>query len=48
MGIRIGLGAEEKLKADPRGLTLLYFTGTKSPCPCIADGIMLATQASPG
>ena len=48
MGIRIGLDAKEKLKADPRGLTLLYYTGEKSPCPCIADGIMIATQASPG
>jgi len=47
-GIRIGLDAKEKLKADPRGLTLLYYSGEKAPCPCIADGIMLATQASPG
>ena len=48
IGIRIGLDAKEKLKADPRGLTLLYYSGEKAPCPCIADGIMLATQASPG
>ena len=48
MGIRIGLDAKEKLKTDPRGLTLLFYTGEKSPCPCIADGIMIATQASPG
>jgi formylmethanofuran dehydrogenase subunit E len=48
MGIRIGLDAKEKLKAEPRGLTVLYYSGEKSPCPCIADGIMLATQASPG
>jgi len=48
MGIRIGLDAKEKLKADPRGLTVLFYTGEKSPCPCIADGIMLATGASPG
>jgi len=48
MGIRIGLDAKDKLKADPRGLSVLYYTGAKSPCPCIADGIMLATQASPG
>jgi formylmethanofuran dehydrogenase subunit E len=48
MGIRIGLNAKEKLKAEPRGLTLLFYSGAKSPCPCIADGIMLATQASPG
>jgi len=48
IGIRIGLDAKEKLKADPRGLTLLYYSGEKAPCPCISDGIMLATQASPG
>jgi formylmethanofuran dehydrogenase subunit E len=48
MGIRIGLDAKEKLKAEPRGLTVLFYSGEKSPCPCIADGIMLATQASPG
>jgi formylmethanofuran dehydrogenase subunit E len=48
MGVRIGLDAKDKLKADPRGLTVLFYTGAKSPCPCIADGIMLATQASPG
>jgi formylmethanofuran dehydrogenase subunit E len=48
IGIRIGLDAKDKLKAEPRGLTLLYYSGEKAPCPCIADGIMLATQASPG
>jgi formylmethanofuran dehydrogenase subunit E len=48
IGIRIGLDAKEKLKPDPRGLSLLYYTGANAPCPCIADGIMIATQASPG
>jgi formylmethanofuran dehydrogenase subunit E len=48
IGIRIGLDAKDKIKADPRGLTLIYYTGEKAPCPCIADGIMLATQVSPG
>ena len=48
IGIRIGLDAKEKLKAEPRGLTLLFYTGEKAPCPCIADGIMIATQTSPG
>jgi formylmethanofuran dehydrogenase subunit E len=48
LGIRIGLDAKDKIKADPRGLTLIYYTGEKAPCPCIADGIMLATQVSPG
>jgi hypothetical protein len=33
---------------DSRGLTVTYYTGEKAPCPCIADGVMLATNASPG
>lgn len=48
VGIRIGLDARERLKAEPRGLTVVYYTGDKPPCPCIADGVMLATGASPG
>jgi len=48
VGIRIGLDAREKLKADPRGLTVVYYNGDKPPCPCVADGVMLATGASPG
>ena len=47
-GIRIGLDARERLKAEPRGLAVTYWQGAKAPCPCIADGIMLGTQASPG
>jgi hypothetical protein len=38
----------DKLKADPRGLIVTYYNGTKPPCPCVADGVMIATQASPG
>jgi hypothetical protein len=26
----------------------MYCTGEKAPCPCIIDGVMLATNASPG
>jgi formylmethanofuran dehydrogenase subunit E len=48
VGIRIGLDAVDKLKADPRGLTVIYYNGTKPPCPCVADGVMIATKASPG
>jgi formylmethanofuran dehydrogenase subunit E len=48
IGIRIGLDAKERVKADPRGLSVSYYTGEKAPCPCIADGVMLATNASPG
>ena len=48
VGIRIGLDAADRLKADPRGLTVTYYNGTKPPCPCVADGVMIATHASPG
>ena len=47
-GIRIGLDAKERLKAEPRTLSILYYQGEKAPCPCVLDGVMLATQASPG
>ena len=47
-GIRIGLDAKERLKAEPRGLSILYNQGEKAPCPCVVDGVMIATQASPG
>ena len=48
VGIRIGLDAKERLKAEPRGLSVVYGQGEKAPCPCIVDGVMLAAQASPG
>jgi formylmethanofuran dehydrogenase subunit E len=48
VGIRIGLDALDRLKAEPRGVTVMFYSGEKSPCPCIADGVMLATQSSPG
>jgi formylmethanofuran dehydrogenase subunit E len=47
-GIRIGLDAKERLRAEPRKLSILYYQGEKAPCPCVVDGVMLATQASPG
>jgi formylmethanofuran dehydrogenase subunit E len=47
-GIRIGLDALERLKAEPRGVNVTFYSGERAPCPCIADGVMLATQASPG
>lgn len=48
VGIRIGLDAREKLKADRRALSVTFYNGEKPPCPCVADGVMIATQASPG
>jgi hypothetical protein len=34
--------------AAPRDLIVAYYNGAKPPCPCIADGVMIATHASPG
>jgi formylmethanofuran dehydrogenase subunit E len=48
VGIRIGLDAKEQLRADARGLSVTFYNGEKPSCPCIADGVMIATQASPG
>ncbi len=48
VGIRIGLDAMDRLKAEPRGLAVTYYSGASSPCPCVADGVMIATRASPG
>jgi formylmethanofuran dehydrogenase subunit E len=48
VGIRLGLDAKEKLKADARGLSVTFYNGEKPPCPCVVDGVMIATQASPG
>jgi hypothetical protein len=38
LGIKIGLDAVERLKAEPRTLSITYFDSTKSPCACFADG----------
>jgi formylmethanofuran dehydrogenase subunit E len=48
VGIRIGEDAMKRLNAKPRELTVQFFQGEGVPCPCPADGIMLAVGASPG
>ena len=48
VGIRIGLDALQRLGAEPRGVTVVYFSGPEAPCPCPADGIAIATMASAG
>ena len=48
VGIRIGLDAMDKLKPGPREITVTYYSGTKPPCPCVVDGVMLATHTGPG
>lgn len=48
VGIRIGEDAMARLNAKPRELTILFYQGDGTPCPCAADGVMLAVYASPG
>jgi len=48
VGILIGLDAMERLNAQPRELAVTYYSGDGVPCPCSADGLMLAVSASPG
>jgi formylmethanofuran dehydrogenase subunit E len=48
VGIRIGEDAMKRLNAKPRELTVLFYQGEGTPCPCSADGVMLAVYASPG
>jgi len=35
VGIRIGLDAMQRLKADRHDLTILYYDGGLPPCPCV-------------
>lgn len=48
VGIRIGIDALQRLKAERHDVTVTYYDAGLPPCPCIADGIMIATQATPG
>jgi hypothetical protein len=48
LGIRLGDDAMRELGAGPRQVDVTYFAGPAAPCPCVADGIMLVTTASPG
>jgi len=48
VGIRIGEDAIKRLNAQPRELSVLYYSGEGVPCPCSVDGVMLAVSASPG
>jgi formylmethanofuran dehydrogenase subunit E len=48
VGIRIGIDALQRLKAERHEVTVTYYDAGLPPCPCIADGIMIATQATPG
>ncbi|OUL21001.1 hypothetical protein BV378_27445 [Nostoc sp. RF31YmG] len=48
LGIRIGLDAMKHLNTKPRKLDVTYFDGANAPYPCVVDGIMIATVATPG
>lgn len=48
LGIRIGHDALHTLKAKPREVDVTYYSAAEAPCPCVVDGIMIATSASPG
>ena len=48
LGIRIGEDALHRLGIDRRGVTVIYSSGADAPCPCVADGIAIATEASVG
>jgi formylmethanofuran dehydrogenase subunit E len=48
VGIRIGEDAMQRLNAKPRELSVVFYQGEGTPCPCTADGVMLAVTASPG
>jgi formylmethanofuran dehydrogenase subunit E len=48
LGIRIGEDAIKQLGAKPRELDVTYYDDVATPCPCVADGILIATYASPG
>jgi formylmethanofuran dehydrogenase subunit E len=48
VGIRIGLDALQRLHAEPRQVSVVYFDSDKAPCACVADGVAIATVASVG
>jgi hypothetical protein len=48
LGIRVGQDAQQRLSAGRRELEVVYLDGPSTPCPCVADGILIATSSSPG
>jgi len=36
------------LKTDKRGVSVTFYNGEKPPCPCVADGVVMATRTRPG
>ena len=48
LGIRIGQDALHRLNAKRRDIDVTVTEGKNAPCACVADGLMVATSASPG
>ncbi len=48
LGIRIGQDALQRLGAKRREVGVTVTEGKNAPCACVADGVILATSASPG
>src|SRR5262249_54038425 len=48
VGIRIGEDAMKRLDAKLRELSVTFYQGEGTPCPCAADGVSLAVYASAG
>lgn len=48
LGIRIGQDAVERLDAMPRQLEVTHRSNPEAPCPCVIDGLQVATRASLG
>ncbi len=47
VGIRIGEDAMKRLGTKPRELSVVFYQGDGTPCPCAADGVMLAVTPAP-
>jgi formylmethanofuran dehydrogenase subunit E len=48
LGIRIGEDALKRLGISRHEVNVVVTEGRDAPCACIADGVMIATSASPG
>lgn len=48
LGIRIGLDALAELKVSRGDVDVMLIDGPETRCPCIADGLLLSTGATPG
>ena len=48
LGIRIGQDALHRLNSKRREVDVAVTEGKNAPCACVADGLMVATSASPG